>query len=495
MGTHDMRTQPTSIREYPLGIVGGNKYGRYPKISSEETFNMIVTDNSPQKALVSYPGHKKIATILENGKGRALFTSVPAKQMFAVIEDTIFEINADGSFEANAQLETNEGPVYIAQNQKQQLAFCDGLKIYIWDYLNNSFTRLDNLDFRPTYITYQDGYFIAAAGITSSPNFINQTNTWRLSDLANATNWPDSAANVGELESKPDITQATVAFLNQLFVFGQTTTEIWYNTAAQLFTYQRSTYRLDYGVANAETIAIGSIALPDDQFLPIIIWLAINEKAGPTIMYSSGGQISQISTDGINFQLDALKNPMDSWGFIFRNSGHTFYQLTFRSDNLTLLYDFNTHLFFTITDPNQNYHPARKIAFFNNKYYFVSANDGNLYQSSDDYTTYDGETIPRMRIPPPFRAPNNLPFRGNYINVGIEQGNSKNEQRIDLTLSKDGGESYSNTVSKTLNQIGNRQNMCRFRNLGRANDLRMQFRFWSEDRFVILDNSVIGVYQ
>ena len=37
----------------PLDLVGGNKFGRYKKVSVEQTFNMMVSDD----ALVDYAGY------------------------------------------------------------------------------------------------------------------------------------------------------------------------------------------------------------------------------------------------------------------------------------------------------------------------------------------------------------------------------------------------------------------------------------------------------
>ena len=65
-------TQNTFV--IPLRIVGGNKYGRYPKISIEETWNMMVSDNY----LVDYAGYRFALQLSDNTAsiGRGLFSSV-----------------------------------------------------------------------------------------------------------------------------------------------------------------------------------------------------------------------------------------------------------------------------------------------------------------------------------------------------------------------------------------------------------------------------------
>ena len=56
------------IQEVPLKIVGGTHYGRYPKTSVEESWNMIVSDNT----LVDYAGYKNVLSIATNGQGLSL---------------------------------------------------------------------------------------------------------------------------------------------------------------------------------------------------------------------------------------------------------------------------------------------------------------------------------------------------------------------------------------------------------------------------------------
>ena len=151
---------------------------------------------------------------------------------------------------------------------------------------------------------------------------------------------------------------------------GSTVTEPWQDVGATLFPYQRnSSVNIDYGCLNPATIAF------NENF---VIWLAANEKSGPFIAYSTGGDINKISTDGIDFKFTQLKNPANSYGFLFRQDGHQIYQITFPDDNLTYIYDFNTKKFFTLCDENFNAHIAKRIAFLIDKYYFVSFVDGNL---------------------------------------------------------------------------------------------------------------------
>jgi hypothetical protein len=295
---------------------------------------------------------------------------------------------------------------------------------------------------------------------------------------------------------------------------------------------------VDYGCLSANTIAENE---------DIIVWLAANEQSGPAIMYSNGSSIKKISTDGIDFKLSRLINPEDSFAFLFRQDGHLIYQITFKSDNLSYIYDFNTGMFFTVTDEFLNYHIAKRVIFFNNKYYFVSFNDGNLYEFGTQFTKYiysdaidDIKEIPRIRILPPLRLPNsrwfigrsltfliengrpneitttiyeNTPFEGNPITTedsqilcteaGIEICEEENfnvtvitraNMAVDLSVSRDGGETFGSAWRQDMNPTGIRKSKFQYQRLGQVNDCTYQLRFWGFDRFVV-GIGVVEIYQ
>jgi hypothetical protein len=297
--------------------------------------------------------------------------------------------------------------------------------------------------------------------------------------------WPSDAQHTGLIQTKPDLAVAAIPAPgrgNLLYVFGETVTELWTDTGAQLFPYERSTsINIDYGCINQATIAFNE---------NIVVWLASNEKSGPAIMMMTGGDVKRISNDGIDFRLAQLTAPNDSYGFLFRQDGHLLYQITFPTDNLSYVYDFNTQMFFTLCDPNMDYHIAKRVAFFNDNYYFVSINDGNVYRLSSNITTFDGAEVPRIRVCPAFRLPDQSNFIVNSLGFTLEQGISADIERVDLSVSRDGGESFGNSYGVWMNPLGVRKNKLTYWNLGYANDFTPQFRFWGQGRFVAFNGTL-----
>lgn len=511
-------------KDLPMEIAGSTKFGRYPKQSSEQTFNFLLSDNW----LVPTAGYKRLVTLNPTGEGRGIYSSAKLQTLFAVVDDIVWKFDNSLSKVAIGNLITFVGDVFISENNAGQILFSDKSKLYLYNSTTGVFSTSGvtagfTIDFVPGYITFQNGRFISPAA-TASSNFI-----WALSDLNNGLSWPNDSQHRGTLQTKPDKTVACIRFPgrgNLLLVFGSTVAEQWYDVGAQLFPYQRSqSTNIDYGCINPATIA---------ESENIVCLIAINEKSGPVIMYTNGGEIKHISTDGIDFKLAELTNPTNCYGFMFKQDGHLFYVATWPTDRLSYAYDFNTDKFFTLCDENMDAFIVKRVAFFNNQYYFVSIKDGNLYQLSSDFVDYDyGDghvfEIPRIRITPSIALPDQSRFVAGYTGFTIEQGQfdypdvdtrfilgtedddeistqdhnvligggqdfTNNVPRIDFCVSKDGGVNFGSNVTILMRPLGIRQNRLMWWRLGAANDLVQQFRFWGFGRFVA-SNGITGITQ
>lgn len=533
------RSQTT--KQELLNIVGSSTFGRDPKISIEKTFNMFMSD----QWMVPYAGYQLAipASAVGNAtEGRALHSSIKLNKLIGVFDSNVYLITIQFDQRRQVvsfyqaipigQLQTTTGIVYITENNKPQVCLSDGVQLYIYDphppmgVATFSIATKDGtnpIDFIPGQIDFHDTYFLCAA---SADGFYSPSanNTWRLSAQNNGLQWPDDAANIGLLQTKPDNTQAVVRFPskgNMIFVFGRTVTEPWFDVGYQLFPYQRNTsFNVDYGCLNPATIA---------SMDELVVWLGINEKGGPIIFYSDGGMPQQVTTDGFDYVLANMQNPADSQAFIYRQDGHLFYHINFYTDNLSFFVDFladGSHKIYHACDENGNYFLASIVAFFNNQYYFVSKNNGNLYAFDTIFTTYDGKEIPRIRTCKNIRNQQQEPFIANDCGFTIESGNTNylqqdigpiylntesgnrfitesgslliSEQddithdvpRVDMSISIDGGEHFSSYDAQYLPPIGQRKNKLAWWQLGYANDLVCQFRFWSLGRFVATDGYV-----
>lgn len=464
--------QTPSVNNFkiPLDILGGNKFGRYKKISPQETFNMIVTDD----CITNFSGHKKVLYIDEK-QGRGIYSSSRLNKIILIADNNVYSIDTNLSTSLVGKLDTLQGDISIAENLNNEIIISDGSKLYNYNYGIGSFNKL-NVDFLPGYVSFQDGYFICA---------VKNRHEWRLSKPNDGNNFPVSGGFVGEIETKATNCIACIPFDRQLFVFGTNVCEIWKNVGNvgnSPFPYQRSgSLVIDYGCINPATIAVG---------FSKIVWLASNEKSNVCIRVSEGGKSERISTDGLDAILSNLKNPEQAFGFMYQIDGHVFYQITFTKDNLSYLFDFNTNKFYTLTDYDlSQHHIAKRVVFFNGSNYFISFKDGDLYEMSSSYYDYNGNEMPTIIILNNIRKEDGQFITCQQLNIIMEQGFNKGEQAINLSISKDGGESFGSIYKKILNSYGKRRNICNFYNLGMSNEFCFKYHFLGLGRKVICSST------
>lgn len=525
---------------FPVNVVGSSTFGRYPKISLEKTFNMFISD----EWLISFSGWKKNLEVIigNNAKGRGSFVSIRQKIVVVVFGTAVYYIKP--SVDSNPRkvvlqsffvgnISTKSSDVFMDENLSNQISIVDGTYIYIYNHAIGSLTRQSvNSNLKPNYVTYHNTFFL-----------IGNSNT-----KSNGAKWyaysvdPQDPTKIVEktelaLETKPDYAIAVKRLPgqgNNVIVFGTSVCEL-FTQVGGLNNYERnSSINIDYGCLSVSTIAAS------DKY---VFWLGVNEAQSPVIMaFTTGGAVS-ISTDGIDHLLGHLQYPEQSSAFFFRQDGHLFYQLTFynEADNLTLMYDVDTKKFFNLTDWNFNYHPARDIFYYQNRVYFISLNNGCIYETNTDLTTYNenlntedeslNHEIPRQRICSSIRSPDAQQFRVKSLKLNIDQGNDPYFQgadlepsqtfvtdeegnllttetgqlivtndsqpdipyipRVDLSLSKDGARTFSQQVGINMNPLGRRQNIMEWsRPFGLTNDLVPQFRFWGRSYQCVKDGYV-----
>lgn len=517
-----------------VNIVGSSTFGLYPKISLAKTYNMFISDNW----LINYAGFQKILNLLSQGRGRGLFHSVRGGFMLAVVSSAVYRIDAGLSATFIGNIETNRGDVIMDENLQEQIAIVDGQKCYIYNYSNNTLTTqtlmyLGN-EIQPNYVSYHNTFFLIASAPGSTNSFkwyafeFDTDTTIKLNTDFSLQTKPDTAIAVKRLPGRG----------NNIIVFGFSVAELWTQVGGEENYRRISSLNFDSGA-----VTISSIAA-NEQF---IMWLAQNESNAPAFMVTDGSESKRISTDGIDNLLQSIQFPDQSTAFIYRQDGHLFYQITFfnPADNLTLVYDFKLDKFYHVSDEDLNYHPARKVVFFNDKTYFISLDDAAIYQMGTQFIGYNydlnphakPEMIPRIRICDTIRKGDSSRFRIRKFTFTMEQGvNSYYTYRdyhdeictgimatedgnymitedgdymqaeggtcfdadldvpaVDFSFSKNGGESFSTIVRNPLNPQGIYQNIIRWNQLGECNEFTPQLRFWGLQRFVV-SGGVVEVY-
>jgi len=517
-------------QDVPVNVVGGSKFGLYPKISDERTYNMFVSD----EWLINYAGFQKTSEVVAAAEGRGLFHSIRGNFAIGVIGNGVYKFNLNMSPQFISNIETSKGEVSMDENLNQQICIVDGQDAWIFHYPDNTLTK-QSLGFKPGYVSYQNTFFlIASSKVATNPQL------WYAATRSTDTVIVIAATDQFTLQTKPDSALAVKRLPgrgNHVIVFGSSVAEVWTNVGGAENYRRNASFNIDNGAVSINTIAASE---------EVVCWLGQNENNSPSIMVTDGSQTKRISTDGIDGLLQRINRPDKSTAFFFRQDGHLFYQITFfdQTDNLSLIHDFNTGMFFHVTDEELSFHPARQVIYFNERTFFVSLNDGHIYEMGTDFISYNynldptvaGDTIPRIRICNTIRLPDTDRFRVGRFTFRIEQGvndffvlnaddiscfgqlvtedvgnpivtesgivilaeggyciSNAGRPRVDMSFSKNGNQSYSNIVSRYLNSQGKYRNVISWDRMGQANEFTVQLRFWGLQRFVC-DQGALSLY-
>ena len=254
----------------------------------------------------------------------------------------------------------------------------------------------------------------------------------------------------------PDLLSAVAVAGQAIYLIGQDTTEIWYNSGAADFPFQRvAGVLINHGTKAPYSVAVGSV--PNGQ--AALFWLG-NDSAGKSIVFQGVGyQTSRVSTHALEAEFADYAVTADATAYCYQEEGHFFYILSFPTADRTWCYDTATGFWhertFTAADGSQHMHRSASAV---NSLGFILAGDyanGSIYQLTKDAFTDAGNPITRTRSFPHMISDGKrvryTAFTAN-MTVGTIAGNTP--LTVDLSWSNDRGANFGNPVSVSLGSSG-----------------------------------------
>lgn len=266
---------------------------------------------------------------------------------------------------------TGSGPVSMADNGTQLFVACNGAS-YIYNASTGVFSLITDPDF-PGAVTvgYIDGYFV-----------FNEPNSQRIWVTALLDGTDVDALAFASAEGNPDNVVGLVVDHREVWVYGTSTVEVWYDSGNTDFPLERIQGAFnEVGLASPYTIA----KLDNGLF-----WLAADAR-GQGMVYRANGYTGQrISTHAVEWQIQSYGNLSDAIAYTYQQDGHSFYVLTFPSANATWVYDVATnswHERASLIDNVLGRHRSNCQMQFANKTIVGDFENGALYEL--DPNTFD----------------------------------------------------------------------------------------------------------
>ena len=355
------------------------------------------------------------------------------------------------------------GPVSMTDNGTQMF-IATNPNGFIYNRITNALAPITDPDF-PGAVTvgYLDGYFVF--------NEPNSQRVW-ITELLDGTSI--DPLDFASAEGSPDGLVALIIDHREAWLFGTSSTEVWYNSAGVDFPLQR--IQGAYNEVGCD--APYSIAKMDNS----IFWLG-GDARGRGMVYRANGYTAQrVSTHAIEWQIQQYGDLSNAIAYTYQQDGHSFYVLTFPDNNATWVYDASTGLWHEragFSNGAFTRHRSNCQMAFNNEIMVGDFENGNLY--AFDLETYaDNGSIQKWlrswRALPTGR--NNLTRTAQHnlqlncqMGVGLVTGQGS-DPRAMLRWSDDGGHTWSNEHWTTMGKIGQTGLRAMWRRLGMTTKLR-----------------------
>lgn len=440
------------------GFCGPTYISQSRSASPEECINWypeLLEVKTQEFPVVLYPcpGFTSFSTLTQS-PGRGLFEE--QDRVWAVGGATVFEVSGIGTPTSRGTMATDLNPATL----------CSG-----GDYVPSLFITSGDLGYRLNMSTnvltqvvtdvtmggFVDGYFVALDGTTS---------TLRISDLGDITTWTQTAQRT----AGSDRWVALFIHHREIWLFGSKTSEVWYNAGTSPFPFllYPGSY-MEVGCAAAFSVASMENSL---------LWLG-RDKNGRCVVYRANGYRPQrISSHAIEYLLSTFTTVSDAIGWTYQDQGHTFYVLTFPTEDNTLVYDAATQLwhkrlFWNTATAQWNAYRALYHCFAFNRHLVGDRNGAIVYEmASDQYRDVDSAALRRLRRGPIIEAGGDwLTWQDVELlfepGVGLQTGQGRDPLAM-FRYSANGGFTWSGTRQVTIGAVGAYNTRCRFRRMGRG---------------------------
>jgi hypothetical protein len=424
-------------------------------------FPELVPEGGKEPAFLQRaPGLRSLVT-LGVGPVRGLWTF--GDYGYAVSGNTLYKIDDQWVATAKGTV-AGTGPVSMVDNGTQ-LFIAAGATGYIYNANTDVFAQITDPDFPgATTVGFLDGYFV-----------FNEPNSQKFWVTALLDGTSVDPLDFASAEGSPDDLVSLIVDHREVWLFGQTSVEVWYNAGLPDFPLAR----IQGAFNEIGCAAPFSVAKLDNG----VFWLGADARGKGIVYRSNGYNGTRISTHSVEWQIQQYSDISDATAYTYQQDGHSFYVLNFPSADVTWVYDVATQAWHQRAGWLNNAftrHRGNNQMAFNGEIVIGDYQTGGLF--AYDLTVYSeaGSVQKWLRS---WRA---LPTGQNNLNrttqhslqldcetgVGLDGVGQGVDPQVMLRWSDDGGHTWSNEHWKTMGRIGRTGTRVFWRRLGMTLKLR-----------------------
>lgn len=468
------------MAQFPF--VGASYAARSASFDAEQCINLYPETGSPTSKsvvmLLGTPG-KRLWTTLAGGNVRGLLRFSVAIGI-AVVGSNVYSVNPSGVGTLIGVIDGLSSPVSMASNGTQVM-LVTGPNGYVVNPVAGTVSEIVNTAFvGADTVQFIDGYFV-----------FNKTGTGQF-QITQLYSTDIDALDFATAEGAPDLLLSLLVDHREIWLFGETSTEVFFNSGNVDFPFER---------INGAFIEQGCAA----KFSPAkmdntVYWLTSDERGYGTVQRAQGYSPQRISTHALEFAIGQMSRIDDAVAYTYQQEGHSFYVLNFPTAQKTWAFDAATNLWHERAwrDPSTGtLKQDRAICqmAFAGETIVGDWETGELYVLDLDYFTDNGDPISRVRSCPHI-ADQDYKYQffdslqvDMQTGVGLTTGQGSDPKAM-LQWSTDGGYSWSNELWASIGKIGERRSRVKWRRLGRSRDRVFRVTITDPVRVAIIGASV-----
>ena len=424
-------------------------------------FPEVVPEGGKEPAFLQRaPGLRLLAT-LGSGPVRGLWTF--GGYGYAVSGDKLYKIDSFWAATVKGTV-TGSGPVSMVDNGTQ-LFIAAGANGFIYNANTDVFAQITDPDFPgATTVGFIDGYFVF--------NEPNSQKFW-VTQLLDGTSV--DPLDFASAEGSPDDLVSLIVDHREVWLFGQTSVEVWYNAGLPDFPLAR----IQGAFNEIGCAAPFSVAKLDNG----VFWLGADARGRGIVYRSKGYNGERISTHAVEWQIQQYPDISDATAYTYQQDGHSFYVLNFPTADITWVYDVATQAWHQRAGWLNNdftRHRGNNQMAFNDEIVVGDYLTGEIYAYDLSVYSEAGAIQKWLRS---WRA---LPTGTNTLRrttqhslqldcetgVGLDGVGQGVDPQVMLRWSDDGGHTWSNEHWKSMGRIGQTGRRVLWRRLGMTTKLR-----------------------
>jgi hypothetical protein len=424
-------------------------------------FPEIIPEAGKEPAFLNRAPGLALQTTVGTGPIRGMIRH--AAYLYVASGTSLWKVDASYTL-TNIGTISGTGPVSMANNGVQLFVACDGPS-YIYNFNTAVFGQITDVDFTGAKtVTFLDGYFV-----------YTEPNSQKFWVTAIYNGLSINPLDFASAEGSPDNLVACIADHRELWLFGEQSVEVWYNSGGSSFPLSRLNGAFnEIGCAASYSVAKGDNGL---------FWLGSDDRGNGIVYRSQGYNGSRISTHAVEWQIQQYSTISDAIGYTYQQDGHTFYVLTFPTANATWVYDVSTgawHERAGWTGDAFVRHRSNCQVFYNNLTLVGDFENGNIYSFDLDVYADNGAVQKWLRT---WRAletgKNDLTRTAQHslqldceTGVGLNGSVQGSDPQVVLRWSDDAGHTWSYEQWRSMGKIGEYGYRAIWRRLGMTVKLR-----------------------